>query len=434
MSKLPKSGGKILVSAYACAPDRGAEPGVGWNLVAYMAGVYGYDLTVITRTKHRSAIEASCDPRIRGVRWIYVDPPEWISTKKRGAWGLKAFYLLWQRKMHAAAEKHLQNNKVDLLHHLTFGSILPATSLVDFGLPLVIGPVGGAEMTPPELVSDLAPRLWIRDRLRASLYRFGSMLHATRKTYENCSVALGATRESVESLQNLGARDVRLVPQSGCGNDEVAAFVAAQPPVDLAPSGVIRLLSASRLVHWKGVDLTIDAVALAVKQGCDVELTIIQEGPELQSLKKLVKKRGLTERVKFLGKLPTLPDVYEAMRQVDAVIHPAVNEAFGQSVLEALALGRQVICLDWAGPGMIVTEDCGIKVETGNRDKILSGLTNAILALEERRGRWRDIQNAAINRAAKFSWQSVARELDQAYKDGLSRTLSSQGSEKEPPK
>ena len=122
------------------------------------------------------------------------------------------------------------------------------------------------------------------------------------------------------------------------------------------------------------------------------------------------------------------------MRQVDAVIHPAVNEAFGQSVLEALALGRQVICLDWAGPGMIVTEDCGIKVETGNRDKILSGLTNAILALEERRGRWRDIQNAAINRAAKFSWQSVARELDQAYKDGLSRTLSSQGSEKEPPK
>jgi len=384
-----------------------------------MAGMYGYDLTVITRTKHRLAIEASRDPRVLGVHWIYVDPPEWISTKKRGAWGLKAFYLLWQRKMHAAAEEYLRDHRVDLVHHLTFGSILPATSLVDFGLPLVVGPVGGAEMTPAELVPDLAPRLWIRDRLRAALYRFGSGLESTRRAYKNCSVALGATEESVASLKELGARDVRLVPQSGCGSDEVAAFVDANPPGEFAPTGPIRLLSASRLVHWKGVDLTVDAVARAVEQGCDIELSILQEGPELKSLKKLVKKRGLTGRVKFIGKLPTLEDVYEAMRRSDAVIHPAVNEAFGQSVLEALALGRQVICLDWAGPGMIVTGDCGIKVEPGNRDQIVKGLTEAMLSLEERRGQWLEIQRAAIARAATFSWQSVARELDRAYQDSL---------------
>lgn len=419
MNKMSTSQKRVLISAYACAPDRGAEPGVGWNLVAYLAGEYGYDLTVITRTKHQPRIEASQDPRVKGVRWIYVDPPEWIASRRRGALGVKAFYLLWQKKMHAAAVKHLEENEVDLVHHLTFGSILPATSLVKLGLPLVVGPVGGAEMTPSELVPDLAPRLWIRDRLRAALYRFGSGLASTRKTYENCKVALGATAESVASLREMGAQDVRLVPQSGCGDDEVAAFAEAHPPSDAIPSGPIRLLSASRLVHWKGVDLTVDAVKRAVDKGCDIELTILQEGPERKSLQKLVEKRGLSEWVKFSGKLPTLEDVYEGMRGADAVVHPAVNEAFGQSVLEALALGRQVICLDWAGPGMIVTEDCGIKVEPGNREKIIEGLSEAFLELEERRGRWLEIQKAATERALAFSWQSVAKELDKAYRDSL---------------
>ncbi|MGC6464488.1 MAG: glycosyltransferase family 4 protein [Akkermansiaceae bacterium] len=420
MTNSPQPRERVLISAYACAPERGAEPGVGWNLVAYLAGNYGYDLTVITRTKHRPAIEASRDPRVEGVQWIYVDPPDWISSLKRGAWGLKAFYLLWQRKMHAAAEKYLQNHHVDLVHHLTFGSILPATSLSNFGIPLVVGPVGGAEMSPPELIGDLAPRLWIRDRLREALYRFGCGLESTRRTYTACSVALGATSESVRSLGELGARDVRLVPQSGCGNDEVAAYVKAHPAESVAPEGPLRLVSASRLVHWKGVDLSVDALALAVKRGLDVELTILQEGPELRSLRKLVRKLGLESRVRFLGKLPTLEDVYDEMRKSDALIHPAVNEAFGQSVLESLALGRQVICLDWAGPGMIVTEDCGQKVKPGSRDSIVSGLADRIMALEERRRSWPTIEAAAIERAAEFSWDRVARELDQAYRDGLS--------------
>jgi glycosyltransferase involved in cell wall biosynthesis len=386
-----------------------------------MAGEFGYDLTVITRTRHRAAIEASDDPRVKNVRWIYVDPPEWLSSRKRGSLGLKAFYMLWQRKMHEAAAEYLRDHRVDLVHHLTFGSILPATSLGDFGLPLVVGPVGGAEMSPPELIGDLAPRLWIRDRLRAVLYRFGSGLQSTRQTYEKCSVVLGATEASVRSLKELGARDVRLVPQSGCGNDEVAAFVEANPLIGRTPEGPIRLLSASRLVHWKGVDLTVDAVAEAVRKGLDVELTILQGGPDLKSLKKLVKKRGLMNRVKFLGKLPSLEDVYQKMRESDALIHPAVNEVFGQAVLESLALGRQVICLNWAGPGMIVTDECGIRVETGNRATIVEGLSNAILSLRERRKNWVDIQRAATERAAMFSWQAVAEELDCAYRDSLSR-------------
>ena len=41
------------------------------------------------------------------------------------------------------------------------------------------------------------------------------------------------------------------------------------------------------------------------------------------------------------------------------------------------------------------------------------------MELEERRGRWLEIQKAATERALAFSWQGVAKELDKAYRDSL---------------
>ena len=49
---------KILVSAYACEPGKGSEPGVGWNWVNGYAE-RGYEVHVITRANNKMAIEES---------------------------------------------------------------------------------------------------------------------------------------------------------------------------------------------------------------------------------------------------------------------------------------------------------------------------------------------------------------------------------------
>ena len=48
---------RILVSAYACEPGRGSEPGVGWHFAEEMSK--RHSLTVVTRANNRSAIERS---------------------------------------------------------------------------------------------------------------------------------------------------------------------------------------------------------------------------------------------------------------------------------------------------------------------------------------------------------------------------------------
>lgn len=411
---------KILVEAYSCEPGEGSEKGVGWNTVFNLAERYKHDLVVITRARNREKIEAEKGEWAKLIKWIFVDPPKrYLWIKKKGALGLRSYNLLWQREMRKATKRYLESNCVDVLHRLTFGSIVPPSLLAGFGLPLVVGPAGGAEMSPPELVEDLPFRLWVKDRVRAVLFKFAIWLPTTKRAYRNCKVALGATEASVTAFKNLGVEKVRSVPQSGCGGDEVEAFANAHPLSLTPPSGPIRLLTACRLIHWKGIDLAIEAVRMAVENGAEVELTILESGPERKSLEARVAEYGLSDRIRFAGRLPKLEDVYHLMRECDALIHPALNEAFGQAVLESLALGRQVVCLDWAGPGMIVTEQCGIKVFPGSREEVISKLAAAIVMLKERRKDWGKIQNQAVERSKDFSWERLAAEVDRAYRDCL---------------
>jgi hypothetical protein len=47
---------KILVSAYACEPDKGSEPGVGFNLCCALSE--NDDVYIITRANNSTAINS----------------------------------------------------------------------------------------------------------------------------------------------------------------------------------------------------------------------------------------------------------------------------------------------------------------------------------------------------------------------------------------
>ena len=48
---------KILINAYACSPDRGSEPGMGWNWCTHLAKYC--ELYIITEEEFREKIEAT---------------------------------------------------------------------------------------------------------------------------------------------------------------------------------------------------------------------------------------------------------------------------------------------------------------------------------------------------------------------------------------
>ena len=156
--------------------------------------------------------------------------------------------------------------------------------------------------------------------------------------------------------------------------DHPAVFTLPENGVDLdvwrAPeraaanagtNGVFRLLYSGRLVRWKAVDITLEAIARARAQGVSVELDILGDGPERSRLEALCSDLGIASAIRFHGFVPQSKCV-EHFGRADALILNSVWECGGAVVLEAMAMALPVIGPDWGGPADYVDEATGIRV------------------------------------------------------------------------
>ena len=89
-------------------------------------------------------------------------------------------------------------------------------------------------------------------------------------------------------------------------------------------------------------------------------------------------------------------------------------------VVEAMAAGKPVICMDLAGPGMHVTENCGIKIPPRSPDETIELMTQALERLygdRELRGK---MGQAARTRAEQvYSWDHLGDRLLKIYEEVL---------------
>lgn len=410
---------KVLISAYACEPNRGAEPGVGWNIVRELSR--DHELWVLTRADNQAAIEAYEGEWAKTVHWHYVDPPRWITRWKSGNRILRLFYVMWQRAALVEGRKLSKEVDFDLAHHLTFGTYLVPCLLGSLGIPLVIGPVGGGETSPPLLKKSYELRGRIAELSRDVMRLIVQNWPPFRRRLLSGSTVIAATEQTRAVLESMSEREVKLVPQSGIGDDEVDRFAQKMGKRKKGKENdELTLVAASRLIHWKAIDLAIEAVGLAKERGAKVKLHILQGGLEREKLEELVSSLDLQKEVEFEGHLPTLDDVYDMISQSDALIHPALHEVFGQACLESLALGVPVICIDWCGPGMIIDEETGFKVTPGDRADTLDGLANAIISLRDSLPRRSEMSAACRKRAVDhFHWQIIADEIRASYQEAV---------------
>lgn len=84
-----------------------------------------------------------------------------------------------------------------------------------------------------------------------------------------------------------------------CGVDRLPA---SADPVDLAwPDDGLRLVSVGRLSAEKNLPVLVEAVALAERQGTDVQLTFVGEGELAEPLQKQAADLGVADRVRVMG-------------------------------------------------------------------------------------------------------------------------------------
>jgi len=144
---------KILISAFSCAPGRGSEPGLGWEVAA--ASARNNDVWVLLDAHNRPWIEQH--PDARGdlhARLVYVRLPWPFSYLFSVSWRGYLYYALWQAVAFFKARRLHRRIGFELVHHVTYQNSWFPLGMGCLGIPFVWN--GGCrELVPRRLVRCL---------------------------------------------------------------------------------------------------------------------------------------------------------------------------------------------------------------------------------------------------------------------------------------
>jgi glycosyltransferase involved in cell wall biosynthesis len=388
---------KLLISAYACAPNRGSDHGVGWNWTTE-AHRLGHEIWALASPAHRDSIENACrsTPDLEGIRWSFPEVRGWpLQQSVEPKWE-RTYNLLWQRAAVHHARALQQQVGFDAIHHLTWAGIRAPTFLGGLGAPLIIGPVGGGETSPASLRDDLGLRGRLLEGIRDLSSSTVTISPITRPGLVDAAIIFTSTADTQKLFKGSFRAKTIVFTQLA-----LPALPAACPPRDW--HGPPRLLYAGRLLYWKGVHIALQAFAELVKQAKDAHFTIVGDGPERSRLEADVKRYNLQSNVEFLLRLPQ-DELFKLYDSHHLFLFPSLHDSGGFVVLEALSRGMPVVCLDLGGPGDMVTPEAGIVVGTAGRTtaQVAAAMAEEIARLLGSAERLQKLSSGAFARAQQF--------------------------------
>lgn len=365
----------VLLSAYACIPGRGSEPGVGWHMANAVA--QHHNTWVLTRAEYRPAIEAALAAQpVPNLHFVYHDLPLFpaqMDYEKQKKWA-ELHYYLWQLSAAPVIRSLHRHIGFDVAQHVTFVRYWMPSALGLTDVPFIFGPVGGGETAPAAFYEELdgASRRFehLRDRIRG----WGEKDPFVRRTLRRADLVLTTTPQSAERARVLGAKDVRLHPESGLPEEELRLLATVPPP----PSAPVRFISVGRLLHWKGFHLGLRAFAMAGLP--DAEYLVVGDGPYREELETLTSSLGLHDRVRFYGR-QSRDETLRLIGESHVLVHPSLHDSGGWVCLEAMASRRPVLCLDLGGPGQQVTSQTGFAVRALNPAQAVADLAEKMRLL-----------------------------------------------------
>ncbi len=407
---------KVLLSAYACEPGKGSEPGVGWNWALQLSRFH--DVWVITRQNNRVPIEneliRSPNPNLH---FIYADPPSWLSFWKKGQKGIYPFYILWQIWAYREAKRIHVIERFDVVHHVTFGTVWLPTFMTFLHIPFIWGPIGGAEAVPKILRKHLIFKWRAYEKLRELIIKWTFSLDPlSRLAMKKAKMIIARTKITRDAFPSGIYEKVTLMIETG-----VSRGFLEEMKSTVHPRSGKTVLMAGRLLYLKGFDIGIEAFLEICNQFPDSRLVIIGSGPEQERLKLLAKNNvSGQDKIFFAGQLPR-EETLRTMKDADVFLMPSMKDAGAWVLFEAMASGLPVVCLDYAGPGEIVDASCAYSIPVGERAEVIRKIANQLSRLLSSEQLRKNMGEASIRRLEdKFLWEKKGETIRELYSCVLS--------------
>jgi len=193
---------------------------------------------------------------------------------------------------------------------------------------------------------DTYHRAWHLDRFRRfSGPRLAATVAISPSVVEYCTRSLHVPAARVHVIEN--AVDTRRFEPALCNQRRPATFGAM-----------------GTLIPIKGHDTLIEAFARILPSLPGARLLLAGQGPLKSALQQQARSLGVAESVKFCGLVEDIPGF---LHDIDILVHPSHQEAFGLSIVEGMVACKPIIASDLPAIRHVLLEgDAGMLVPPGD--------------------------------------------------------------------
>lgn len=406
------------MTAYACEPEKGSEPGVGWG---WCNGIAEHvEVTVVTRANNRPVIEeyynrADPDGVVKRPKFLYYDPgPFFLWLKKKRILPVQVFFAFWM--LGVIIRFREEAGKTDLIHHVTYSAITFPGMWWFARKPVVLGPVGGTSIVSSDYIALYGGRKW-KELFRAWLIRHWMWLPWVRGSFSKASLIMCSNSDANERISQLYAEKTKTMTEIGADSDRV-------PLGPLAPhqGNHLELVWIGMVEPWKAWSITLQAVQKAkdlLGSAGSIHLSLLGRGSEESAAHTMAESLGITNEVTFLRRIP-LEDLHDLIKNSDAMVFSSVKDTSGTVVLEAMGNGKTIVCINHQGVGDMTTDQTAIRVEPGSLVETIDGFANAMVKLASEPELRQELCERSRNRVLKkYIWERKAEVLYSHYREVL---------------
>lgn len=261
--------------------------------------------------------------------------------------------------------------------------------------------LAGAVLRRPVVISEHSSE-WPRRLMSAG------RLRRAKFALEHAALVCPVNRRLQEAIESYGVRaSFRIVPNTV----DAGVFRPASAPT--VHDG-LRLVTVSRHVQVKGLDVLLRAFADVAATAPGAILELVGDGPLTPSLQTLAGELGISRRVEFSG--PARPDeIAERLRASDVFVLSSLSENMPLAALEALCCGLPVAATDVGGVPEAVGED-GALARPGDPAALAEAIRTVLARLDGY-----DRADIARRAAGRWSFEAVGAQWDEIYRSRARR-------------
>ncbi len=330
----------ILAIAYACEPNRGSEPGVGWNWVKLIANQPDTTITVVTRANNKPVIDRymGTNDDVKAT-FLYYDLPDRILKYKHGDRGIKLFFTLWQKGVIRHIKKNVSLEDYDLVWDFNFGSLNLPLYTYRLKKTYVVGPASTKKKMPKPYIRELKlvsrMKYLLQQVLKEHLFLNPTVWKALKKSHR----VILCNEMSREFLPKSRQENAEVVFHNGLVSEDYPE-ISVEKHTDR-----LNLIYSGRLIDSKNLETGIKALKIVKDAGKEFTLDIYGKGPLKGKLEKLATDLGLEKDIVFHQKV-TQEELFRIYTEKDIYFFPSLLEISSTSVMEAMYCGLLPVCLE----------------------------------------------------------------------------------------